>query len=107
MEKSFRQVLPSEMHYKKSKQDVAKETNNNHSLLNDISQISSIYMPTEPNSSTARLNFENDSFRKFTGEIVKKYMQEEEMRSKHQVKAFRSLICLKRKETGFKMNETF
>jgi hypothetical protein len=90
MEKSFRQVLPSEMHYKKSKQDVCKEANN-HSLLNDISQISSIYMPSEPNNSTARLNFENDSFRKFTGEIVKKYMQEEEMRSKHQVNAFQNI----------------
>jgi hypothetical protein len=31
-----------------------------------------------------RLSFEDDSFKKFTGEIVKKYMQEEEMRSKHQ-----------------------
>ena len=33
----------------------------------------------------ARISFEDDSFKKFTGEIVKKYMQEEEMRSKHQV----------------------
>jgi hypothetical protein len=48
-------------------------------------------MPSEPNNSTARLNFENDSFRKFTGEIVKKYMQEEEMRSKHQVNAFQNI----------------
>ena len=30
------------------------------------------------------MSFEDDSFKKFTGEIVKKYMQEEELRSKHQ-----------------------
>ena len=39
-----------------------------------------------------RISFEDDSFKKFTGEIVKKYMQEEEMRSKHQVNC--DLICL-------------
>lgn len=31
-----------------------------------------------------RLSFDEDSFKKFTGEIVKKYMHEEELRSKHQ-----------------------
>ena len=36
-----------------------------------------------------RISFEDDSFKKFTGEIVKKYMQEEEMRSKHQVNLFK------------------
>ena len=30
------------------------------------------------------MSFEDDSFKKFTDEIVKKYMREEEMRSHHQ-----------------------
>jgi hypothetical protein len=33
----------------------------------------------------SRLSFEDDSFKKFTDDIVKKYMKEEELRSSHQV----------------------
>lgn len=34
--------------------------------------------------STRRLSFENDSFKKFTSDMIDKYMQEEAMRSRHQ-----------------------
>jgi len=83
MEKSFRQLLPSESHLKKSKM----ESRGDHSLLyiNDMSQTSfSQLEQTQNNQPSVRIHFEDDSFKKFTGEIVKKYMQEEEMRSKHQ-----------------------
>ena len=80
LEKSFRTLLPSESHLKKSR----LETRGDHSLLymNDMSQTS--FSQLEPSQPSVRLSFEGDSFKKFTGEIVKKYMQEEEMRSKHQ-----------------------
>lgn len=80
LEKSFRTLLPSESHLKKSR----LETRGDHSLLymNDMSQTS--FSQLEPSQPSVRLSFEDDSFKKFTGEIVKKYMQEEEMRSKHQ-----------------------
>ena len=42
--------------------------------------VKSIYVKQQK----GRLSFEDDSFKKFTGEIVKKYMQEEEIRAKHQ-----------------------
>jgi hypothetical protein len=81
LEKSFRQLLPSESHIKKTKQDHAKSDNKDQSILMDLSH-SSFYQ--NENTNNVRLSFEDDSFKKFTGEIVKKYMQEEEMRSKHQ-----------------------
>jgi len=53
--------------------------------MNDMSQTSfSQLEQTQNNQPSVRIQFEDDSFKKFTGEIVKKYMQEEEMRSKHQ-----------------------
>ncbi|CAF0778521.1 unnamed protein product [Brachionus calyciflorus] len=79
MEKSFRQVLPSEMHIKKSRQD-NKEMKDQS--LYDLSQSS--FCSQYDTHPSVRLSFEDDSFKKFTGEIVKKYMQEEELRSKHQ-----------------------
>ena len=82
LEKSFRQLLPSESHIKKTKQDHAKSDVKDQSILMDLSH-SSFYQ-NENNNNNVRLSFEDDSFKKFTGEIVKKYMQEEEMRSKHQ-----------------------
>jgi hypothetical protein len=87
LEKSFRQLLPSESHIKKTKQDHAKSDAKDQSILMDLSH-SSFYQNennnNNNNNNNIRLSFEDDSFKKFTGEIVKKYMQEEEMRSKHQ-----------------------
>jgi hypothetical protein len=85
LEKSFRQLLPSESHLKKSKQDTNKDALDMSSFLvgpdTSMQQLQSHLQ--QSHQSNARF-FEDDSFKKFTGEIVKKYMQEEELRSKHQ-----------------------
>jgi hypothetical protein len=82
LEKSFRQLLPSESHIKKTKQE-SGGVGNQSILLNDMSSLfQHEFNSNQP--SNVRLSFEDDSFKKFTGEIVKKYMQEEELRSKHQ-----------------------
>ncbi|RMZ93280.1 hypothetical protein BpHYR1_054627, partial [Brachionus plicatilis] len=78
MEKSFRQVLPSEMHIKKTRQEY-KDLKDQSQY--DLSQSSISQYESHP---SMRLSFDEDSFKKFTGEIVKKYMHEEELRSKHQ-----------------------
>lgn len=70
MERSFKEVLPSKSHLNKTKQD--------HSIAESISSLHS-----------SRISFEDDSFKKFTNDIVKKYMQEEETRSKHQAHLLR------------------
>jgi hypothetical protein len=77
MEKSFRQLLPSESHLKKTKETMER----GEQSFYDLSQSSFSQLDTIINS---RLSFEDDSFKKFNGEIVKKYMQEEEVRSRHQ-----------------------
>ena len=82
LEKSFRQLLPSESHLKKSKQDSANLDMS--SFLQGPGDTSMPHIQTSFQQGNARLSFEDDSFKKFTGEIVKKYMQEEELRSKHQ-----------------------
>lgn len=82
LEKSFRQLLPSESHIKKTKQE-SGGVGNQSILLNDMSSLFQHDFNTNQ-PSNVRLSFEDDSFKKFTGEIVKKYMQEEELRSKHQ-----------------------
>jgi hypothetical protein len=79
MEKSFRQLLPSESHLKKTKE--TKDKAGEHSFY-DLSQSS--FSQLDNLIVNSRLSFEDDSFKKFNGEIVKKYMQEEEVRSKHQ-----------------------
>jgi vacuolar-type H+-ATPase subunit B/Vma2 len=91
LHRSFRQLLPSESHLKKSKQQKSKECKDQSFLFNDLSigslsQFESQTLVAEMNPPLPpRLSFEDDSFKKFTDEIVKKYMQEEEIRSKHQV----------------------
>ena len=90
LEKSFRQLLPSESHLKKSKQEAGKDLDMSSSSFvasagHDTSMlIQQQLLQSGGGGHNARLSFEDDSFKKFTGEIVKKYMQEEEMRSKHQ-----------------------
>ena len=85
LEKSFRQLLPSESHLKRSKQETNKDALDMSSFLagpdTSMQQLQSHLQ--QSHQSNARF-FEDDSFKKFTGEIVKKYMQEEELRSKHQ-----------------------
>jgi centrosomal protein CEP350 len=85
LEKSFRQLLPSESHLKRSKQETNKDSLDMSSFLagpdTSMQQLQSHLQ--QNHQSNARF-FEDDSFKKFTGEIVKKYMQEEELRSKHQ-----------------------
>lgn len=103
LEKSFRQLLPSESHIKRTKQEQLKleqsllynsmfagtsmhaggaDLNPNSSLSQSFYENNLLMNPLQ--STTTRFSFEDDSFRKFTSEIVKKYMQEEELRAKHQ-----------------------
>jgi centrosomal protein CEP350 len=78
MERSLRDVLPSEGQRKKLKR---ASTSGGDVSLDD----SSLLLPPAPAKGQRRLSFEEDSFSKFTVDMVKQYMREEEIRAHHQV----------------------
>ncbi|XP_052092556.1 centrosome-associated protein 350-like isoform X2 [Mytilus californianus] len=86
-EKSFKAILPSESHRKRAK----KHHLDNMSVTSDEGSV-----PSTPRISVDDLGsyvLGEDSFNKFTEEMVKQFMKEEEMRAQHQT----SLLQLREK----------
>lgn len=78
MERSFRSILPSESHRKRAKKQL-----DNVSVTSDEGSVSA---PATPRYSMDDLGsfIGEDSFNKFTEEMVKQFMREEELRAQHQ-----------------------
>lgn len=76
LERSLRDVLPSEGQRKKLKREAS---------TGDVTMDDSLMLPPVTGSGR-RLSFEEDSFSKFTVDMVKQYMREEEIRAHHQVR---------------------
>ncbi|XP_021341745.1 centrosome-associated protein 350-like isoform X1 [Mizuhopecten yessoensis] len=80
-EKSFKAILPSESHRKRAK----KHSGDNMSVTSDEGSISSV-----PNTPRMTLNdlssffTGEESFNKFTEDMVRQFMREEELRAQHQ-----------------------
>jgi centrosomal protein CEP350 len=107
LEKSLRSVLPSESQRKRLKSESIVEDSlaasfssddfNNSELSQPCGQVfillCSQVLAAGPESGTLspnrRLSFEGDSFSRFTVEMVRQYMQEEEIRAQHQVR----MVC--------------
>ena len=105
LEKSLRSVLPSESQRKRLKSETLVEDSMAASFSSDDFNHSEIFidclfpglnlflyplvLAAGPESGSAspnrRLSFEGDSFSRFTVEMVRQYMQEEEIRAQHQV----------------------
>nr|XP_022322743.1 centrosome-associated protein 350-like [Crassostrea virginica] len=87
MERSFRSILPSESHRKRAKKQL-----DNVSVTSDEGSVSA---PATPRYSMDDLGsfIGEDSFNKFTEEMVKQFMREEELRAQHQA----SLLKLREK----------
>ena len=97
LEKSLRDVLPSEGHRKKLKKQTSSSSVTTTTVTTGMSQL-----PRHPRGGTEeggvaaskseggggsrRLSFEGDSFTRFTVGMVKKYMEEEDIRAQHQVR---------------------
>lgn len=84
LDKSFRQLLPSESHLKKS---------TNHRLIVDalMASMNSHDLSGLAPDTTSRANaaggfFEDDAFKKFTEDLILKYIREEETRARHHVR---------------------
>ncbi|XP_060076852.1 centrosome-associated protein 350-like [Ylistrum balloti] len=80
-EKSFKAILPSESHRKRAK----KHSGDNMSVTSDEGSVSSV--PTTPRMSLDDLSSfftGEESFNKFTEEMVRQFMREEELRAQHQ-----------------------
>ncbi|XP_013412629.1 centrosome-associated protein 350 isoform X2 [Lingula anatina] len=83
-DQSFRALLPSETHRRKAKKEEYRVSDHG-SLSSEEMQISGVLSVSELH---APFHGE-DSFSKFTAEMVRQYMKEEEMRAKHQGALFR------------------
>ncbi|XP_033728999.1 centrosome-associated protein 350-like isoform X2 [Pecten maximus] len=80
-EKSFKAILPSESHRKRAK----KHSGDNMSVTSDEGSVASV--PTTPRMSLDDLSSfftGEESFNKFTEEMVRQFMREEELRAQHQ-----------------------
>lgn len=101
LDKSFRQLLPSESHLKKSAAHhrllvdalMASMNMNSHDLSGGGTGGGAGLADTTASTSMTTMNrggggggfFEDDAFRKFTEELMLKYIREEETRARHHV----------------------
>lgn len=113
LDKSFRQLLPSESHLKKSAAHhrllvdalMASMNMNSHDLSGGNGTGGGLADTTVSTSMTTMNRgggggggggggfFEDDAFRKFTEELMLKYIREEETRARHHV-CYRLFVCL-------------
>ncbi|ELU10433.1 hypothetical protein CAPTEDRAFT_209677 [Capitella teleta] len=84
LEKSLRSVLPSEMQRKRLKSESLIEDSMAASFSSDDFNNMLVAADSGSASPNRRLSFEGDSFSRFTVEMVRQYMQEEEIRAQHQ-----------------------
>lgn len=85
-EKSFKAILPSESHRKRAK----KHSGDNMSVTSDEGSVTSV--PTTQRMSLDDLSSfftGEESFNKFTEEMVRQFMREEELRAQHQAALLR------------------
>ncbi len=90
VEKSLREVVPAESHRKRIKRTGSQSDMASYSSDDQTLTFNSV-IPKEPPppltpSTERRLSFEENSFTKFTVDMVKQYMREEEIRAQHQVR---------------------